>query len=31
LPQLLASLLRAQGFVYDIKSVLPLTDRIARL
>jgi UDP-N-acetyl-D-glucosamine/UDP-N-acetyl-D-galactosamine dehydrogenase len=31
LPQLLGSLLRAEGFVYDIKSVLPLTDRIARL
>jgi UDP-N-acetyl-D-glucosamine/UDP-N-acetyl-D-galactosamine dehydrogenase len=31
LPHLLDSLLRADGFVYDIKSVLPLTDRIARL
>jgi UDP-N-acetyl-D-galactosamine dehydrogenase len=31
LPRLLASLLRPEGFVYDIKSVLPLTDRIARL
>ena len=31
LPQMLGSLLRAEGFVYDIKSVLPLTDRIARL
>ena len=31
LPHLSGSLLRPQGFVYDIKSVLPLTDRIARL
>jgi UDP-N-acetyl-D-glucosamine/UDP-N-acetyl-D-galactosamine dehydrogenase len=31
LPHLLGSLLRAEGFIYDIKSVLPLTDRIARL